>query len=175
MADIALSSNSGKRSKPLPRVDLTPMVDLGFILITFFMYTTSLLESKSMDINMPMPSTKQQEIPMESTITLLLTAGHQFCWYSGVAATEKDLKNGSIQALRGIIQSKQSEVRNLPASFSREAHKLHIVIKSADDSKYTDLISVLDEMLISKVPYYVLQDMTPQEKAWLHERKTSSE
>jgi hypothetical protein len=124
-----------------------------------------------MDINMPIPSTKQQEIPMESTITLLLTAGHQLCWYSGVAATEKDLKNGSISALRGIIQSKQSEVSNLPASFSKEAHKLHVVIKSADDSKYTDLISVLDEMLINKVPYYVLQDMTPQEKVWLHERR----
>jgi biopolymer transport protein ExbD len=175
MADVTLSSHSGKRSKPLPRVDLTPMVDLGFILITFFMYTTTLLESKSMDINMPLPSRELQEIPMESTISLLLTENHQLCWYSGVAETEKDLKKGAVPALRGIIQLKQSEVRKLPAGFSKEAHKLHVIIKSADDSKYEDLVNVLDEMLICQVPYYVLQDMSPQEKAWLQERKRKSE
>jgi len=70
------------------------MVDLGFILITFFMYTTTLLESKSMDINMPLPSRELQEIPMESTISLLLTENHQLCWYSGVAETEKGFEEG---------------------------------------------------------------------------------
>jgi len=167
MADITINSDNGRRSRSLPRVDLTPMVDLGFILITFFMYTTSLMESKAMDMNLPMPASSNQEIPMESTVTLVLSDNHRVVWYEGIADDASDLKVLQIVQLRQFLQQKQAEVKQLPASFSKEAHQLHVVIKPDADSKYTDLVTVLDEMLINAVPYYVLQDLSDDDKRLL--------
>jgi len=164
MADINLS---GKRGKSLPRVDLTPMVDLGFILITFFIYTTTLLEQKTMDMNLPVPSNSNQEIPLESTLTLIPTAKHQIAWYSGVAKNKTDIGFVPIATVRNLILQKQYDTKNLPATFSQLAHKLHVVIKPDRNSKYSDLITVLDEMVINAVPYYVLQDLSVEEQRWL--------
>src|SRR6201986_4690536 len=80
-----------KKGKKLStRIDLTPMVDLGFLLITFFMFTTTLAKPKTMEINMPYkdPNLKiedQNKIKNSVALTILLSKNHRIFYYEGMA------------------------------------------------------------------------------------------
>src|SRR5207342_2642059 len=91
MAEMDTSSGGGhkkgpgvKRSKKLStRVDLTPMVDLGFLLITFFIFTTTMSLPKSMKINLPADSSNPNLSPESGTITLIPSGNNHLFFYEG--------------------------------------------------------------------------------------------
>ena len=172
MAEINLPEKNSKRKSKMPRVDLTPMVDLGFILITFFMYTTTLLEARQMklDIPVPAPPDSRNEIPLESTLSFFLVNEHKLVYYEGVAKDESDYKTIPMSELRAVIRDKQSSIRKLPSTYSKQAHQLHVLIKPHESSKYEDLITVLDEMLINDVPFYTIMDITEEEEVQLKDK-----
>lgn len=163
MADIILNKQGGKRHRaPAPRVDLTPMVDLGFLLITFFIFTTTMNEPKLLDINMPYrPAPASTAFIDTSSITVILTKDHKLAYYNGLLETPGKMQ--FTNSIRGILTKKQSELRHLPSHFSNEARLLHVIIKPGNDSQYDDLVSILDEMLINQVPYYTIDDVTEEE------------
>ncbi len=73
-----------KGKKMSTRVDFTPMVDLGFLLITFFMLTTSMNKPKTMEINMPVKKVDEidkQKVKASQAITLLLAENDQIVYY----------------------------------------------------------------------------------------------
>jgi biopolymer transport protein ExbD len=89
MAEIRAQDNSKskgvKKSKKLStRVDLTPMVDLGFLLITFFIFTTTMSEAMAMGINLP--SDKPVHPPTltaaSKTISLILGDNNSITYYN---------------------------------------------------------------------------------------------
>src|ERR1043165_6206033 len=97
MAEMDTSSSGGhkkgpgvKKGKKLStRIDLTPMVDLGFLLITFFMYTTTLAKPKTMEINMPYKDKNMEEkdkskVKSSTALTILLSKNHQVYTYEGI-------------------------------------------------------------------------------------------
>ena len=85
----------GKRQakKHSTRIDMTPMVDLMCLLITFFMLTTAFSKPKVMVITMPDktddPKEKSPEIPKNRTLNILLTEGHKVYYYIGIADPKK--------------------------------------------------------------------------------------
>ena len=92
MAEIEGGGGGGKhkggkkRGKKLStRVDFTPMVDLGFLLITFFMLTTSMNKPQTMEINMPDKDVKTEEektkVKASQAVTLLLTKDDKVVYY----------------------------------------------------------------------------------------------
>lgn len=92
MAEIASDGGGGKHKggkkrgkKMSTRVDFTPMVDLGFLLITFFMLTTSMNKPKTMEINMPVKEKDQnepeQKVKASQAVTLLLTEDNKVVYY----------------------------------------------------------------------------------------------
>ncbi len=164
MADIHMPQRNGKTKKHTPRIDFTPMVDLGFLLITFFIYTTTIAKPNAMTINMPTegPST---EIPEESTITLIPVKGHNVMYYEGKIEGAEKLKKCAISNLRPVLLNKKKQVKELPASFTKAAHKVYVLIKPNDDSQYTDVVQLLDEMQITDIQNYILMDITVEEKA----------
>lgn len=178
MAEITLPQKSGKRKLPLPRIDLTPMVDLGFLLITFFMYTTTMTKSKVMDINLPTTQAPPEptSYPEESTMTVIPVSNHKIIYYSGTLKTKEQLHITSFSAthgIRDILIQKQTTARQLPATFSADAHKLHILIKPADNSTYDDVVKILDEMNILAVPCYAMLDVSAEEKELIAEVKNN--
>ena len=165
MAELNMPAKNGKRKVQAPRIDLTPMVDLGFLLITFFMFTTTMAREKVMDIRMP--DNEPTQVPTvfiaESTITLIPDKNHTVRYYEGALTGPGDLKTTTAANILPVLLKKKNEVAALPASFSTEAHKIHVLIKPTTDSKYEDVVQMMDDMLITDVTYYALTDLTEDE------------
>jgi len=167
MAEIQQSSNSRKRkgvvkAKRLStRVDLTPMVDLGFLLITFFIFTTTLAESKSMTLVVPDDS--NTKFPMtasaERTLTFLIDKEDKVYYYEG--AFNSAIKQTSFKhnGVREVIMRKKEHVKN-------KFNSTNIVglIKPSVNANYKNIVEVLDEMLINSVSTYMLLDATKEEE-----------
>lgn len=162
-----------KGGKGSPRVDLTPMVDLGFLLITFFMFTTTMSKPKTMEIQMPfkednMKEDEKSKVKESTAMTILLSKDHRIYYYYGIgsdATKPPELKVTSFKdqdGIRDAIIAKKKEVQGLISSGQLSADdKLTIMVKPAENSTTDDLINVLDEMTINAVPIYAVVDITP--------------
>ena len=166
MAEITTAGKPGKRKKATPRIDLTPMVDLGFLLITFFMFTTTLAQKRALQLNMPTSENTDTRTayPEEATITVIPVHDHKIAWYYGTLNDAGNVKMASLPELRGLLTDRKAYVAALPAGLSAAAHKLHVVIKPNSDCTYSDVVNVLDEMEINDVAYYAIADITNEEK-----------
>lgn len=168
MAELNISQK-GKRRTVTPRIDFTPMVDLGFLLITFFIYTTTLATPKVIDLVMPTnePANSPHEIPAESTITLIPIENHRMAWYEGLPERREQLKTCGLTDIRDVLLRKQQQVAAFPATYSRAAHKVYVLIKPSDMSSYGDVVHILDEMIITGIANYTIMDITPEEVLWV--------
>ncbi|MEO6189052.1 MAG: biopolymer transporter ExbD [Saprospiraceae bacterium] len=146
------------------RVDLTSMVDLGFLLITFFMLATSFNDHKSMEVIKPVSNGKTQIMPLSKTLTLMLSSTDKVVYYNLPATQSEDMEfyidstNYGSNGIRKIIRKRQEEVKQL---YSNQ-DELFIMIKPLPKSKYKNLIDVLDEMMINNVKKYAI--VAPNEK-----------
>ncbi len=160
----AKKGKSKARSKKMStRVDLTAMVDLGFLLITFFMLATTFNKPKTMEIIKPPKDDKikEEDIPaikMSKTVTLLLGDNDKVFWYVSpdeiTADTELalDSVDYSSAGLRKIIQRRIKEVHEQ----WNDTTNLFVMIKPLPASKYKNIVDVLDEMTINDVRTYAI-------------------
>jgi biopolymer transport protein ExbD len=167
MADIQLP---GKTRHQTPRIDLTPMVDLGFILITFFIYTTTITDPKVMDINMPYKPAIDEVTAFIDTSTLTAIPAKNGTLYYYGGKFNNNLTPVSFNDFRKVIIDKTAQLKKLPASFSPQAHELHIIIKPSNDCNYENLVRLMDEMLINNVPNYAIVDISEEEKSLIPKR-----
>lgn len=175
MADIQIANKNSRRKTADPHIDLTPMVDLGFLLITFFMYTTTMTQNKSMVIDMPYKSeqnTSPTAFPEESTLTLIPTGNRKLLQIEGNNIANSEII--SLQQLRSSLTKHIHIAKALPVTYSQEAHKLHVIIKPNYDCKYEDLVTILDEMAINDVPYYAIVDVTTEDQQLLTNKLQSA-
>jgi biopolymer transport protein ExbD len=186
MAEMDTSSGGGhkkgpgvKKSKKMStRVDLTPMVDLGFLLITFFMFTTTMSKPKTMEINMPntekIEPQDETKVKESTAMTVLLSRNHRVYYYEGLATdpnTPPDLKVTSFKAKDGIrdaIIAKKDKVAALKQSGQLSGKdQATILIKPDVTSTYEDLVNILDEMNINDVRVYAIVDITPVDQEFI--------
>lgn len=181
MAEIT-TATTGKqagvpRSKKLStRVDLTPMVDLGFLLITFFIFTTTMSTPKAMDLYMP-DDTKPVKSPTNvgetAALTILPVSGNKVFYYHGYL--EGAMKTGawgitSFSVKDGIgqvIRDKQQAMDRFKPGFRKD---LTLMVKPTAVATYEDIVSVLDEVAINLVDHYALMDITEDEKKAILEK-----
>src|SRR4051812_29067700 len=160
MAELDTSSSGGhkkgpgvKKGKKLStRIDLTPMVDLGFLLITFFMYTTTLARPKTMEINMPYKDPKlkvedQNKLKASVALTVLLSKNNHIYYYEGIgddAQKPPELKGTSRKGIREVILNKIKSVRDLKATGALGVKdETTVLIKPDTTSTYGDLVNML--------------------------------
>jgi biopolymer transport protein ExbD len=157
------------RSKKLStRVDLTPMVDLGFLLITFFIFTTSLSEPKAMGLVLPKESDNPNIIPGGKTLNLILGENNKVYYYHGDKVGEMNCTNFSAKGLRNVIAAKKYEVKN---RYGNEK-EIIILIHPSNACSYQNIVDVLDEMMITDIKKYVLMDDKAANEALLSAVKT---
>lgn len=170
MAEMNLSDPGGKghgkkkrRSKKAStRVDLTAMVDLGFLLITFFILATTFNKPKTMEVNKPAKDDdeKKEEPPikMSKTVNFMLGNNNMVYWYVSPDAIdagtqiEMDSVDYSVNGLRRIIKKRQSEV----AAQWGNKDELFVMIKPLPGSKLKNTVDILDEMTINDVKRYAI-------------------
>ena len=140
-------SNSSKKTL---RVDLTPMVDLGFLLITFFILTTALSEPKVASLIMPKDSPVKTPVKRNATLTLLLKGNDSIDYYEGDTPAHELIKHCSFYDLRSVIQQKQQKVGKVLGD--RKATVL--IISPGDSSTYKNFVDVLDEIQINDIQHY---------------------
>jgi biopolymer transport protein ExbD len=165
MAEITASGkangHSGKKRKRLStNVDLTPMVDLGFLLITFFIFTTSMSEPKSMKLALPADKAKDSSVTAEGkTLNLIIYKNNTVLYYMGTALNNIRSADFSPMGIRKIINEKRTQV-GLHYGNPKE---LVVLIKPSAVASYQNVLNILDEMLINDVSRYVLMDPTSTE------------
>lgn len=163
MAEMNTPERSSKGPRRAPksstRVDLTAMVDLGFLLITFFMLASAFQKPKAMEVNKPMPEGEFDPIEIRESRTLTLVAGKGDKIYCYIGADdESDLKIDSLtfsrQELRKRIIQRQQEVK---AQWGHQ-DELYVSLKFFPKSKYRNMVDLLDEMKICGVKRYAIVD-----------------
>jgi biopolymer transport protein ExbD len=155
------SIDTGKKGAPF--VDMTPMVDLGFLLITFFMLATTFSKPKTMEIIKPAKNEDDKDAPplkKSRSLSILLGERNMVYFYVG---TDEDLAKGNLQVdsadfsskgVRAAIRNRQSEVKQMYGS----EDTLVVLIKAMPTAKYKNMVDILDEMRITKVKAYALVD-----------------
>ena len=144
-----------KKGKKLStRVDLTPMVDLGFLLITFFIFTTTMSQPTAMRLNLPkdVSDDKKMLAKNSAVITLLLGGSDRIYYYEGADPTK--LKASGFKNIRDVILDKKR--RTDPTWFQ-------VILKPSKDATYKNTVDILDEMTIDAVKHYALVDISPTE------------
>ena len=134
------------------RIDMTPMVDLAFLLLTFFVMTTTLNKPQTMEITMPekpKPGDEMPEINEKNVLTLVLGQDDKIYWYMGITDPKVEVSNFSATGIRKILLAKKAE---LP--------KLVVLIKAMDEAKYKNMVDIMDEMNISTMQRFALVDIT---------------
>ncbi len=163
MAEVDTSGGGGhkkgpgvKKGKKLStRIDLTPMVDLGFLLITFFIFTTTMSQATAMKLNLPkdvQDPNQQNKLKESAAFTVMPSKANQVYYYEGLDPSK--VQASDFKHIRDIILDKKR--RTDPKDFM-------VIIKPTQDATYKNTVDMLDEMKIDAVDRYALVDITPDE------------
>ena len=146
---MAELNNPGKK-KVTPRVDLTAMVDLAFLLITFFMLTTTLSKPVAMDIAKPdiTDPTVRLAVPASRTMTILLGKNNKIAWYMGEDGKSKPHIEEYYQIRRSILANQQ-KVAVVNGNDLQKS--LIVVIKPTSGATYKNFVDIMDELSITKI------------------------
>jgi len=147
-----------KQKKVAAKVDMTPMVDLGFLLITFFIFTTTMSSPKAFKLNVPVDTEKEEEqteAKASGAFTIMLSKENHVYYYEGQLLPDaSNFKSTNFKDLRGILLNKKARTPE---------KDLVVIIKPNELSSYKNVVDVLDEMTITEIKRYAMIDITPQE------------
>jgi biopolymer transport protein ExbD len=160
---VAKPTTKKRLNKKDTRVDLTPMVDLGFLLITFFVFTTQLSIPTVMKLNMPDDSVVPGDpIRASCVLTLILQPGNTIQYYEGMPQSNTIIKQTSFapDGIRNIILQKKKEVQKI----NGKTDDLVLIIKSADESTFQNFVDIVDEAAINTIKHYYIDEITADDK-----------
>lgn len=153
---IVMSSIENKNDKQTLRIDFAPMVDLGFLLITFFIYTTTLMEQKAFGLNVPAdgPGT---ESPLSATITLKMKENGMVDYLEGnerhILAQGTAYLYGKPSLREHLLKKRQRIISQLGTD-----DQYTVIIQPSANTSYKEVVDVFDEMTITDIKKYVLVD-----------------
>lgn len=193
MASIDTNTDNRGKKKGQPtklnlRVDFTPMVDMNMLLITFFMFCTTLSIPQVMDVVMPAKTDEPGTETAESkTVTLLLSENGKVFYYWGIPdyTNKETLKETNIEGgLRGILlernnnitaqanelkqkrrnkQITEEEFKAGVTEIKKSKENLTVIVKPTDKSNYSSLVRTLDEMQICNIGRYAIVNVAKED------------
>lgn len=198
MANIDTTGKSetkkGRPERKILRVDFTPMVDMNLLLITFFMFCTTLSIPQIMDVAMPTDK-GEQPVPDSKSVTVILGENDKVYYYEGLANYEDytSLKETNTLGLRNMLltrnnanmskikelrqkrykkQITEKEFKEMSSNVKKSKDGLIVLIKPTEKSNYKNLVDALDEMQICGVGKYTIVDLEDGDKVLMENLKT---
>ncbi|MGZ5285564.1 MAG: ExbD/TolR family protein [Flavisolibacter sp.] len=166
MAQLQATDNNRKNVKHYLKqvvgIDMTPMVDLGFLLITFFIFTTTLGEKTTMPLNMPKEG-KPIDVPESKTLSILVGSDNRILAYEGMWSGSNVRETDKLE-VGNLIRAKQHALEKQNPGNSKE---MVVLVKPMKAASYGSLIDVLDEMLINGVRLYAVVDPVAAEEKYV--------
>ncbi len=205
MAEVSTSNKEpGKKGKPKKlstRIDFTPMCDLGFLLITFFMLSTSMSKPQTMELSMPskdkVAEEEQNKVKASTAVTIILGAENKVFYYFGIGTEEQEPQvietSFAPDGIRRVLLQRNQEVvaqmKQLKEQmtnriiteeeFKKKASEIKsnktapvVLIKSTDEATYENLVDILDEMQICNIARYAIVDITDYDKGLIAKLST---
>lgn len=169
MASLDTGGDSGhkkgpgvkKQKRQSTRVDMTPMVDLGFLLITFFIFTSTMSTPATMDLFMPKDTDKDEEqnkAKESGALTVMMSKDNHVYYYEGQLAPDaSNFKSTNFDPSTGIRKVLMDKKR------STNIEDLVVVIKPGAEATYKNTVDMLDEMTINEIKRFALVDISPVE------------
>jgi biopolymer transport protein ExbD len=155
-ADVAESKSHAKGQKKKKkragvRIDMTPMVDVAMLLLTFFMLTTVFSKPQTMELNLPPDSKVQVEVAATTLLTVRVAPNMEIYWNMGNEPTA--LKKITFRELRPLLIEK---LRNIP--------KLITLVQIDRDAKYNDMVDIIDELNLANITRFSIAPMKDTDK-----------
>ena len=166
MAEIS-NQGGGKKDgkvrskKTSTRIDMTPMVDLAFLLLTFFVMTTTLNKPQTMEITMPEKPKNEDKPPVvneKRVLTLVLGQDDKVYWYLGITDPKVEVTDFSPNGVRDVLMKENAAIQEMV-----------VLIKPSDESRYKNVVDILDEMNITNIGRYALVEITDVDKQLIKE------
>lgn len=145
-----------KPKKSSTHIDMTPMVDLAFLLLTFFMLTTSFSKPKTMEIILPekpKPDDKPIQIDDDRVLNLILAENDKIFYYVGIKNPEMRVTFYGVKGIRKVIMEKDKQLDSMI-----------VLIKPTAKAKYRNVVDIFDEMNITNMKRYALVDINQKEE-----------
>ena len=180
-----------RAKKGSTRIDMTPMVDLAFLLLTFFILTTTMYKPSTLQLTFPVPPEEDQPKELDkvnNALTLFLTKADRILYYKDAFKPgETQMSVTNFKDVRKMLvemnKSTFDRINDLARQFNEkkiteevfdslknEAQKkkeaLYVIIKPEKDARYRNMIDIVDEMDITGIGKYAVQDtIKPDEQA----------
>lgn len=151
---MEITKNPQKAAKP----DMTPLVDLGFLLITFFMYTTTFTSPNMFTFIQP-PNDGRLPIKLSNTLTFVLGENNELYYHQAEVNKIKKEDLFKVDFSTKAIGKLLVQKRNM----ALKADNFTVIIKPSEKSTYKNLVDILDEMMIFNQGRYAVTDVSANE------------
>jgi len=164
MAEVITKEKSGgKQNKKPIKIDMTPMVDLNFLLLMFFMFTSSFTKPNVMDLGLPAKDPNPNPthvIDDKNQITFIIGENNRIFYHQ---SNEKDLTEAGLKETdyNGLNVSK---IISNAYEKAPKKENFTIIVKPTDDANYKNFVDMMDNISISKKERYGISDIKPWEK-----------
>lgn len=158
---MEIQTSTRRAAKP----DMTPLVDLGFLLITFFMYTTTFTTPTMMKFAQPISDNTGNHAPIRvhNTLTFILGENNRLYYY------QQELNKLSANDIKEVSFTTR-EIGNLIKEFKQNAidpDLFTVIIKPSEKSTYQNFVNILDEMMIFNQEHYSVVEISKKEEDFL--------
>lgn len=173
MAEMTnMTDSRKKRTRFAARLDMTPMVDLGFLLITFFVLTTSFIKPSAMDIALPAKDKRCGPPPTLSesrTLQLFLEDNNRVFYYNPLIASKAQVIDfQDSKSIRAVFTEVKSAIKTKWGT----ADTMVVIVKASNKSAYRNLVDVMDEIILGKINNYAIVDYKmPEDSLFLYAPK----
>src|SRR2546425_7928921 len=131
------------------RIDMTPMVDVAFLLLIFFMVTTVFRTPQALEINLPPDPNAKKEVSEEKVLSVRVLPDDRSYW----RRAKEPWARTQVEKLADVFKN------------YRGNSEIIVLIKIDREAKFNHMVQIIDELDLANLTRFSLGTLSPEEKA----------